>query len=294
MTLEQLRIFVAVAEREHVTKAAQDLNLTQSAVSAAVSTLEARYATKLFDRVGRSIVLTEAGRMFLREARSVLARASTAEQALTDLSGLKRGRLALAASQTVAGYWLSPLIHDFRRAYPGVEVSLQIANTDDAAALIRNGEADVGIVEGEIDDPLLASETVAEDDMVLVVAPGHPWIEAAPSSGQEFATSEWTLREPGSGTRAIFEAAIETAEVAMEKFDVMVLASNEAVRSAVEAGAGATVLSRLVAKSSIATGALVVVPFPLPTRRFLSLRHRERHVTKAAQAFLDMLQDGKT
>lgn len=74
----------------------------------------------------------------------------------------------------------------------------------------------------------------------------------------------------------------------------MVLASNGAVRSAVEAGAGATVLSRLVAKSSIATGALVVVPFPLPTRRFLSLRHRERHVTKAAQAFLDMLQDGKT
>ncbi|QZO01749.1 hypothetical protein K6K41_10495 [Chenggangzhangella methanolivorans] len=74
----------------------------------------------------------------------------------------------------------------------------------------------------------------------------------------------------------------------------MVLASNEAVRSAVEAGAGATVLSRLVAKFSIATGALVVVPFQLPTRRFLSLRHRERHVTKATQAFLDMLQDGKT
>ncbi|MFC3692530.1 LysR family transcriptional regulator [Chenggangzhangella methanolivorans] len=294
MTLEQLRIFVAVAEREHVTKAAQDLNLTQSAVSAAVSTLEARYATKLFDRVGRSIVLTEAGRMFLGEARSVLARASTAEQALTDLSGLKRGRLALAASQTVAGYWLSPLIHDFRRAYPGVEVSLQIANTDDAAALIRNGEADVGIVEGEIDDPLLASETVAEDDMVLVVAPGHPWIGSAPSSGEDLIASEWTLREPGSGTRAIFEAAIETAGVSMEKFDVMVLASNEAVRSAVEAGAGATVLSRLVAKFSIATGALVVVPFQLPTRRFLSLRHRERHVTKATQAFLDMLQDGKT
>lgn len=294
MTLEQLRIFVAVAEREHVTKAAQDLNLTQSAVSAAVSTLEARYATKLFDRVGRSIVLTEAGKMFLGEARGVLARASTAEQALTDLSGLKRGRLALAASQTVAGYWLSPLIHAYRRAYPGVEVSLQIANTDDAAALIRNGEADVGVVEGEIDDPLLAAEMVAEDDMVLVVAPGHPWIGSAPASGQDLVASEWTLREPGSGTRAIFEAAIEAAGVAMKKFDVMVLASNEAVRSAVEAGAGATVLSRLVARSSIAAGALVVVPFPLPARRFLSLRHRERHVTKAAQAFLDTLPNGKT
>src|SRR6516225_2732803 len=106
MTLEQLRIFVAVAEREHVTRGARDLNLTQSATSAAVAALEARYQTKLFDRVGRRIVLTAAGKAFLVEAKSILARVVAAETVLDDLAGLARGHLALAASQTIANYWL--------------------------------------------------------------------------------------------------------------------------------------------------------------------------------------------
>ena len=93
MTLEQLRIFVAVAEREHVTGAARDINLTQSAVSAAIAALEARYATRLFDRVGRRIELTQAGRLFLTEARAVLARAAAAETVLMDLAGLARGQV---------------------------------------------------------------------------------------------------------------------------------------------------------------------------------------------------------
>lgn len=135
MTLEQLRIFVAVAEREHVTKAAGDLNLTQSAVSAAVSALENRYATKLFDRVGRRIELTEAGRTFLSEARAVLARARAAETVLADLAGLKRGSLTLAASQTVANYWLPALMHRYRGIYPGIELRLIIGNTEAVASM---------------------------------------------------------------------------------------------------------------------------------------------------------------
>src|ERR1700742_535441 len=98
MTLEQLRIFVAAAERKHVTQAARDLNLTQSAVSAAIGALESRYAVNLFDRVGRRIVLTQAGHVFLKEAREVLSRASEAEAALADLAGLKSGTLSVAAA----------------------------------------------------------------------------------------------------------------------------------------------------------------------------------------------------
>jgi DNA-binding transcriptional LysR family regulator len=104
MTLEQLRIFIAVAEKQHVTRAAAELNLTQSATSAAIAALEARYGIKLFDRVGRGIVLTQTGRDFLNEAREVVARAEAAAQVLDDLAGLKRGSLTVAASQTVANY----------------------------------------------------------------------------------------------------------------------------------------------------------------------------------------------
>jgi DNA-binding transcriptional LysR family regulator len=102
MTLEQLRIFIAVAECEHVTHAAQKLNLTQSAVSAAVSALELRHTVKLFSRVGRGIELTDAGRLFLDEARAILARTRAAEVALAELNGLERGTLAIHASQTIA------------------------------------------------------------------------------------------------------------------------------------------------------------------------------------------------
>ena len=119
MTLEQLRVFVAVAEREHVTRAAAELNLTQSATSAAIAALEARYATKLFNRIGRRIELTQAGRLFLVEARAVLARAAAAETVLAELAGLKRGSLSLAASQTVGNYWLPPLMHHYRERLSG-------------------------------------------------------------------------------------------------------------------------------------------------------------------------------
>lgn len=291
MTLEQLRIFVAVAEREHVTKAAQDLSLTQSAVSAAIANLEARYATRLFDRVGRSIVLTEAGRVFLDEARAVLARAAAAEVVLSDLAGMKKGRLALGASQTVAGYWLPPLIHRYRTRYPGVAVSLSIANTEAVAASVHQGEADIGFVEGEVDDPALSATTVARDDMVLVVSPDHPWAGKAITAADLAATS-WVLREQGSGTRGALEAVLAEAVLDMDHLDVAIeLTSNEAVRSAVEAGAGATVLSRLVAKSGLASGALAEVSFPLPARRFWTLRHKERHVTNAAAAFIELAQE---
>src|SRR6185312_15550431 len=144
MTLEQLRIFVAVAEREHVTQAARDLGLTQSATSAAFTALEARYATQLFNRVGRRIELTEAGRLFLVEARAVLARTADAETVLADLAGLRRGALAIAASQTVANYWLPPLLHRYRLACPGIAVSLAIGNTEMVAARVREGASDLG------------------------------------------------------------------------------------------------------------------------------------------------------
>src|ERR1700759_2079679 len=106
MTLEQLPIFVAVAEKQHVTQAALELNLTQSATSAAIAALEGRYGVKLFDRLGRGMMLTHTGRTFLPEARAVLARAHSAEQALRDIAGLKGGTLVVAASQTVANSWL--------------------------------------------------------------------------------------------------------------------------------------------------------------------------------------------
>lgn len=169
MTPEQLRIFVGLAEREHMTAAARALNVTQSATSAAIAALEERHAIKLFHRVGRGITLTEAGRLFLAEARGVLARAGAAETVLDELGGLKRGTLRVVASQTIAAYWLPPILASFRARYPTLSVELAIGYTEQAAARVRDGNADLGIVEGEVDDPALAHWPIGEHRLMLVV-----------------------------------------------------------------------------------------------------------------------------
>ena len=286
MTLEQLRIFVAVAEREHVTRAAQALNLTQSAVSGAVSALETRHGLHLFDRVGRGVVLNEVGRTFLGEARAVLARAAAAEAALRDLASLNRGRLSIHASQTIATYWLPRRLVDFHAAYPGVELDVRVGNTQDVARAVREGEAELGFVEGLVTDPALDQTEVGADRLLVLTAPDHPWAARRKLTAEDLQGAAWVLREAGSGTRASFEAELERRGVRLDRMSVtMTLPSNEAVLAAIAAGAGATALSESVAAAHLARGELARAPVSLPTRAYRLIHHRDRYRSRAAQTF---------
>jgi DNA-binding transcriptional LysR family regulator len=292
MTLEQLRIFAAVAKREHVTQAAHELNLTQSAVSAAVSALEARYATKLFNRVGRRIELTEAGRVFLVEAQAVLTRAAAAETVLADLAGLKRGSLVLAASQTVANYWLPALMHRYRKHYPGIAVRLIIGNTQKVAAMVQEGLADLGFVEGAVDDPALSVTPFAEDEIVLVAGACHQGKKKGVITVADLKAMRWVVRESGSGTRAIFESVMLGFDLNLTDLDIVLeMPSNEAVRAAVEDGAGAAILSKLVVGASLKSGTLIALKLALPKRRFTVLRHKERYLTQAERELYRIIEE---
>jgi DNA-binding transcriptional LysR family regulator len=289
VTLEQLRVFVCVAECEHMTRAAQTLNLTQSATSAAIAALEERHGVKLFDRIGRRIALTGAGRAFFAEARAVLARAATAEQTLADLAGLKTGALAIAASQTVGGYWLPRRIAEFHARYPGVAVALRLANTDAVAELTRAGEVDLGFVEGEVEDPALDATAIDEDEL-LIVAAGRARASLENLDADGLAAATWVTREKGSGTRAAFESALAAFGVDIARRHIAFeLPSNEAICAAVAAGAGLAVMSRLVVDAAIKAGDLAAAPLVLPRRRFFVLRHRQRYESQAARAFSSML-----
>ena len=291
MTLEQLRVFVEVAERLHVTRAASVLNMTQSAASASLQALEARLGTVLFDRVGRRIELTEAGRILLPEARAVLAKVSGAEQALAELDGLLRGGLRLWASQTIAGYWLPPFLYGFHTAHPGVAVELSIGNSLQVCRAVLDGSADLGFVESDIDEPLLAQIPVAVDQLVLVVAKAHELASLKTVERDHLLAARWVLREKGSGTRQVFEDALRNRGIDPAGLDVvMELPSNEAVRSVVEAGAGATVISRLVVADKLSGGSLVELPLHCADRRYLALRHGDRHRGRAESALLDMMR----
>ena len=239
MTLDQLRIFVAVAERQHVTRAAQFLNIAQSAASHAIAALEARHDTKLFDRVGRRIELTEAGQVFLAEAQAVLARAEAAELALSEFGDLKRGTLSVMASQTIASYWLPRYLVSFRVANPQILIRLTIGNTAQVAKAVETGAVELGFVEGAIDTEYFVSAPVARDQMVVVVGPEHAWTSLAGLSPDDLLQGEWVMREPGSGTRSIFEDDLMRLGVEPQALRVVLeLPSNEAVRAAVEDSMG--------------------------------------------------------
>ena len=287
MTLEQLRIFVAVADRQHVTQAARELNLTQSATSAAIAALEGRYGVKLFDRVGRGIVLTQTGRTFLTEARAVLSRARAAEQVLRDLAGLKTGKLVLSASQTVANYWLPARLQAFQATHPGIEIDVRIANTERVAADVRESIADIGFIEGDIDDGALAARRIDGDALVVVVGPRHPLAKQKKLPADWMKQTPWILREIGSGTRAMFELALKKRGLRLADLKVQLeLASNEAIRTAIESGLCATAVSDLVVDKSVAAKTLVRIDGELAKRAFYILRHKERHVSKAEAALL--------
>ena len=284
MTLEQLRIFAAVAEREHLTQAAEALHLTPSAVSSAIRVLEERYGIALFHRTGRRIELTEAGLAFLPEAKATLARATSADLFLTEIGGLKRGTLAIAASQTVVGYWLPPLLLRFHEAYPAIDIRIVGGNTEQAAEAVLEGRAELGIIEGEVDHPALSQRIVARD-RVLVVAPAGHAFAGRPVTPDELTQARWVLREPGSGTRSALTSALD--ETALDI--ALSLPSNEAVRSAVLAGNTLTAVSEYVVRDDLATGRLAPVAFDLPERAFRLLRHKERYRSKAALAFEKLL-----
>jgi DNA-binding transcriptional LysR family regulator len=289
MTLDQLRIFVGVAETEHMTRAAGALRLTQSAVSGAIRALEDRHGVMLFHRVGRKIELTQDGRTFLKEARAVLRSAATADQALQEMRGLKRGAVSIHASQTTASYWLPERLAQFKKKYPEIAVNVTIGNTTQVASAVIDGAAEIGFVEDTVHDPELSAWLVHRDQLTVVVGSGHPWAKLRRRlKAAEIISAEWVMRESGSGTRSVFEQALRRNGIKLEQLRVCLeLPSNESVRAAVEAGAGATAMSHLVVRSGLISGHLCAVPFQPIERPFLALMHRQRRASFALEGFAE-------
>lgn len=286
MTLEQLRIFAAVAQNLNMTRAAQELNLTQPSVSAAIAALEGRHGLRLFDRVGRSIELSEAGRAFLPEARGVLARAREAAQALDDLAGLRRGTLRIAASQTVATYWLPARMARFAARHPGITLDLALGNTQESAEAVLAGEADLAFVEGEAGEDLLRVQPVGEDRLGLYARADHPLAGRA-LDRDALRAAVWVLREQGSGTRAHLGLALAQAGLDWGDLDIRLeLPANGAVLEALEAGDLITAVSEYAAASRVAAGRVVRLDWPFAPRRFAMLTHRARRLSAAGEAFV--------
>ena len=289
MTLDQLRVFAAVAERSHVTRAAHALGMTQSATSAAIASLERLSGVKLFNRVGRGIELTEAGRRFLPEAKNVIERAAIARAILEQSAETESGTVSVGASQTIANHWLPRRLAAFREAYPAIRLDITIGNTQTVEDAVVSGDLDIGMVEGPTTHQILIRTIVDSDRPVLVTSPGMS-VPLLSTGRIDLASLPWIVREEGSGTRNALHQLCERMGVPFDMLRIrLVLPSNEAVREAVEAGAGAAVISEQVVAASVETGRLSVVPVDLPQRDFALLRHSQRVMTPAQRALVSTL-----
>lgn len=302
MILDQLRIFVAVAEHLHFTRAAEVLYITQPAVSAAIQSLEEQYKIKLFNRINRHIEITEAGKLLQEEAQKILDQVALT-RGLRELNNLQRGELKLGSSLTIGNYWLPEKISQFQRQYPNVSVKCTLANTEEICVGTATGLFDLGLVEGKVQPSLksvLEQEIVGSDRLQIVVGKSHPWFERKVIFLTELSTTAWVMREPGSRTQQRFEEALLNWRVDLSQLNViLVLSSGEMVKAVVETGAAATAISELMVEKEIQLSTLRPIPI-LDNRQddwasreiirpFLKLKHRQRFQTRLSVAFEQML-----
>ena len=259
--LEALSLFVSVSETGSVGAAARQLKVSQSAASQRLTTLEKDLGVVLLERRTSGSVLTPAGQVVLEWASPLVQAGKWFQRNVTTLAEGRSDSVKVAASLTVAEYLMPRWLTALRGRLPSVGVSLMPGNSETVTALVRSRAVELGFIEGSAAPTGVRSTHVVGDELVLVVAPTHRWARRSdPLGANEVTAGELVLREPGSGTREVLDVALEAhglhAEPAME------LGSTTTIKTAVGAGFGASVLSRLSVEWELAQGSLVAVPTP--------------------------------
>ena len=276
VSLEQLRAFLAVAKHEHVTRAADELGLTQPAVSHQLKALERALGLVVFERVGRGVRLTTDGRALVASASAALAALRSLEEAAAARKGMLVGDLAVAASNTIGVYRVPAWSAGFLEDHPGVGLRVRTVNTHDAVALLREAEVDCALVEGPGTRQGLSELVVETDELVVVAAAGHPLAGHARVGPADLAAHRYLAREPGSGTEALAAGLLAPAYRAGP---VLELGQVDAVRAAALAGLGYAVLPRAAINDDLAAGRLcrLATGRPALPRALTALRRPSSH-----------------
>jgi len=291
MTFRQLEIFLAVARAKNFTRASETLHVSQSTLSQHVLELERELGVRLFDRLGRAVTLTEAGRLLEEHATRIATTLASVRRAIDELKGLERGSLVIGASTTPGIYVLPGLVAAFRRRYPGINVSLQIGNSQVIEERIRAAAVDLGVVGGHI---LGARERCVAagllDELLLIVPSRHPWAKRREVAPRELADVPLLMREQGSATRLVTEQTLRKAGVRFTT--AMELDHTEAIKQAVMAGLGVAFVSMYAVSGEIMTRRLCGLRLKdLRIRRHFHVIHNEaRTLTASGRAFMTLLE----
>lgn len=292
MNLYHLRVFMTVAEHEHITRASEELYLSQPAVTKIVQSLEQEVGQKLVERQGRRIALTYAGQVLRTYARRMFALEREMEEALAALSDIETGEVTLAANHVTGVYLLPTIVARFRARYPCVKINLEILKSREIIESTLEWRLDFGLVEVDPAElPLgLEYETVAHDELILVVAPSHPWSELSSIKSEELRDGVLILREAGSGILESIEHAFSHQGYSVSP--LLTVPENEVIKQMALKGVGATIISAMSVRRELESGDLLRLPIlDLEMRPQLSMVWREdKQFSPAAQAFRDLLR----
>jgi len=284
ITLRQLRIFEAVARHASFTRAAEELHLTQPAVSMQVKQLEGALGVALFEQIGKRIHLTEAGEVMHRHARAVATQLREAVQAIDELKGVEGGQLRVSVASTV-NYFASRLLSGFCRRYPRVRVCLDVTNRERLLQQLETNDTDIVLMGRPPEGLDVVAEAFMDNPLVAVAAPDHRLAGKRRIPLSELGRETFLMREPGSGTRIAIERFFEERGIA--PISSVEMTSNEAIKQSVEAGLGLAIVSLHTLELELEAGRLAVLDVEsLPIkRRWYVVHRRGKRLSAVARAF---------
>lgn len=288
-SLRQIQVFLAIAHYENVSRAAQQLSLSQSAASGALKELESQFDVQLFDRIGKRLKLNEQGRLIQAREESLMAMAEELQEALNQHNAL--GNLKIGATLTIGNYLCVDLIERYLQCAPGAHINLDIANTEKITRELLNFDIDVGMLEGEIQHPDLDIQTWREDKLTCFCSADHPFAKLSKIQPEQLREATWILREKGSGTRQTFDRAMQgclpSLNIALE------LEQTEAIKRAVNKQLGISCLPDIVLEDDFERGNLVALPVENVdfSRNLYIAVHRQKYRNASLEKWLDLCQE---
>jgi DNA-binding transcriptional LysR family regulator len=277
MADRRLQVFHTVARLLSFTKAAESLHMTQPAVTFQVRQLEEYFNTRLFDRTHNRISLTEAGGRVYQYADQIFDLYGQMENAVRELTGDVSGVVIIGASTTIAEYMLPALLGDFKSRYQEVEIQLKVSNSDGIVSMVESNAIDLGVVESPVANKNLVVEHCTEDSLVAILPKGHPLGDNAYLTFKQLLEYPFICREEGSGTRDVISdylGSLNADEIQMRV--AMELGSPEAVKGAVEANMGVSIMSSSTIQKELKLGTLLAIPMNPPLTRPFSFVHQKQ------------------
>lgn len=286
---QQLQVFVTVAEKENFSRAAEELHMTQPAVSQYIQALERTVGTKLLDRSNRYVRLNKAGEIVYHHAKEILGLYTKIHYLIDDLTNNTSGPLSIGASYTFGEYVLPHIITKMLEQYPLIKPTITIGNTTEISELVLGHQLDVGIVEGHFADKNLKVEPFANDSMFVVASAKHRLASKGSVTISELEEETWIVRENGSGTREASEKLFKNGKITPK--NTLVFGSTQLIKESVEAGLGISLLSDWAIRKEISMGILKVINIKgISINREFSTVLRSPFQTKALKGFLDLLK----